>query len=92
MGERQQIGRRGGLTSYGDAGFSTFMRRSFAKGMGYSDEDLRRPVIGICNTFDRVCNVFREQALFPFSIPLIIACERSDLVASSRTVIFDASR
>jgi dihydroxy-acid dehydratase len=57
MGERR-VGRRSGLTSYGDEGFSTFMRRSFAKGMGYTDEDLRRPVIGICNSWSELnhCN------------------------------------
>ena len=37
----------GRLTWYGDAGFSTFMRRAFAKGMGYTDEDIDRPIIGI---------------------------------------------
>jgi dihydroxy-acid dehydratase len=46
------------LTSYGDEGFSTFMRRAFAKGMGYTDEDLQRPVIGICNSWSELnhCN------------------------------------
>jgi dihydroxy-acid dehydratase len=46
------------LTSYGDEGFSTFMRRAFSKGMGYTDEDLRRPVIGICNSWSELnhCN------------------------------------
>ena len=39
-----------GLTHYGDAGFSRFLRRSFAKAMGYSDADLDRPVVGIANT------------------------------------------
>jgi dihydroxy-acid dehydratase len=43
-------GMRGGLTLYGDAGFSLFLRKSFAKAMGYSDTDLERPVIGIANT------------------------------------------
>jgi dihydroxy-acid dehydratase len=57
MAERR-VGRRSGLTSYGDEGFSTFMRRAFAKGMGYTDEDLRRPVIGICNSWSELnhCN------------------------------------
>ncbi len=55
---RPSVGRRGDLTSYGDTGFSTFMRRAFAKGMGFSDEDLRRPVIGICNSWSELnhCN------------------------------------
>jgi dihydroxy-acid dehydratase len=43
-------GLRGGLTHYGDAGFSWFLRKSFAKSMGLSDEALDRPVIGIAST------------------------------------------
>ena len=39
-----------GLTSYGDAGFSRFLRRAFIKGMGYSEESLSAPVIGIVDT------------------------------------------
>jgi len=50
----RQVGRRRGLTSYGDEGFSAFMRRAFAKGMGYTDEDIRRPVIGICNSWSEL--------------------------------------
>src|SRR4051812_37467487 len=33
-----------GLTNYGDAGFSLYLRRSFAKSMGYSTEMLGRKV------------------------------------------------
>ncbi|MEO1492760.1 MAG: dihydroxy-acid dehydratase [Pseudomonadota bacterium] len=39
-----------GLTSYGDAGFSRFLRRAFIKGMGYSEDALSRPIIGIADT------------------------------------------
>jgi dihydroxy-acid dehydratase len=39
-----------GLTSYGDTGFSLFLRKAFIKGAGYTDEALNRPVIGIVNT------------------------------------------
>src|ERR1700730_18519503 len=35
-----------GLTGYGDPGFASYLRRSFAKSMGYSSEMLRRPSIG----------------------------------------------
>ncbi|WP_127579347.1 IlvD/Edd family dehydratase [Paenibacillus koleovorans] len=31
-----------------------FVRRSFTKSMGYTDEDLKKPVIGICNTFSEL--------------------------------------
>src|SRR5438445_756183 len=43
-------GLRKGLTSYGDAGFSLFLRKAFIKAMGYSDDALSRPIVGITNT------------------------------------------
>ena len=39
-----------GLTSYGDAGFSLFLRKAFIKGAGYTDSALDRPIVGIANT------------------------------------------
>jgi dihydroxy-acid dehydratase len=39
-----------GLTSYGDRGFSLFLRKAFIKGAGYTDDALSRPVVGIANT------------------------------------------
>ncbi len=39
-----------GLTNYGDAGFSLFLRKAFIKGAGFTDDALARPVIGIANT------------------------------------------
>ena len=45
-----QAGMRKGLTSYGDAGFSLFLRKAFIKGAGYTDAALDRPVIGITDT------------------------------------------
>ena len=39
-----------GLTSYGDRGFSLFLRKAFIKGAGYTDDALSRPVVGIINT------------------------------------------
>jgi dihydroxy-acid dehydratase len=39
-----------GLTSYGDDGFSLFLRKAFIKAMGYSDDALSRPIVGITNT------------------------------------------
>ena len=44
-------GLRKGLTSYGDAGFSLFLRKVFIKAMGYSDDALSRPIVGITNTY-----------------------------------------
>jgi dihydroxy-acid dehydratase len=43
-------GMRKGLTNYGDAGFSLFLRKAFIKGAGYTDAALDRPVIGITDT------------------------------------------
>src|ERR1700678_3110538 len=51
-GERDTIrGRRKGLTSYGDADFSLFLRKAFIKAAGYSDDALDRPIVGVTNTF-----------------------------------------
>ncbi|EAW08004.1 putative dihydroxy-acid dehydratase [Aspergillus clavatus NRRL 1] len=44
-------GLRQGLTSYGDAHFSLFLRKVFIKALGYSEDALSRPIIGIINTF-----------------------------------------
>ena len=46
-----KLGMRRALTSYGDEAFSLFLRKAFIKAMGYSDDALARPVIGITNTF-----------------------------------------
>ncbi|OJI83265.1 hypothetical protein ASPTUDRAFT_174147 [Aspergillus tubingensis CBS 134.48] len=43
-------GLRQGLTSYGDAHFSLFLRKVFIKALGYSEDALSRPIIGIINT------------------------------------------
>ena len=44
-------GLRKGLTNYGDAAFSLFHRKVFIKAMGYSDDALDRPIVGITNTY-----------------------------------------
>jgi len=44
-------GLRKGLTNYGDADFSLFLRRAFIKAMGFTDDALDRPIIGITDTF-----------------------------------------
>ena len=43
-------GLRKGLTSYGDPGFSLFLRKALIKSMGYSDDALDRPIVGVTNT------------------------------------------
>lgn len=44
-------GLRRGLTSYGDIEFSAFLRKAFIMAMGYSEDALARPVVGITNTY-----------------------------------------
>ena len=49
-----------GLTHYGDAGFARYLRRSFAKSMGYSAEALDRPVVGIAYPHSGYSNCHRH--------------------------------
>jgi dihydroxy-acid dehydratase len=46
--------KRENLTSYGDAGFSRFIRMAFARHTGLGPEDFEKPVIGICDTTSEV--------------------------------------
>ena len=46
-GKEAPKGMRKALTSYGDEGFSLFLRKAFLKGAGYTDDALDRPIIGI---------------------------------------------
>src|SRR6195952_6070968 len=48
--DQDKAGMKKGLTSYGDSGFSLFLRKAFIKGAGFTDSALDRPVIGIANT------------------------------------------
>ena len=50
MDDKKDKGLEKGLTSYGDRGFSLFLRKAFIKGAGYTDDALARPVVGIVNT------------------------------------------
>src|SRR5512139_1701309 len=50
-GAQKATGLRQGLATYGDAGFSLFLRKAFIKAGGYSDDALDRPIVGITNTF-----------------------------------------
>ena len=45
-------GMRKGLTTYGDDAFSLFLRKAFIKAMGYSDDALERPIVGIADTYN----------------------------------------
>ena len=48
-----------GRTNYGDHDFSRFLRRSFARSMGSSNELLARPIVGIAMTPSGISNCHR---------------------------------
>ena len=58
-GDNPPRGLRRGLTHYGDSGFAWFLRRSFAASMGYTDNALERPVVGIADTASGFNNCHR---------------------------------
>lgn len=49
MTETPGTGAMRGITSYGDAGFSRFLRGAFLAGAGFDGQDLSRPLIGIAD-------------------------------------------
>ncbi|MFI4947626.1 MAG: dihydroxy-acid dehydratase [Alphaproteobacteria bacterium] len=71
-----------GLTNYGDPDFALYLRRSFARSMGYSTELLARPVIGIADTRSGFNNCHRH---FP---ELIDAVKRGVLAAGGLPLVF----
>jgi dihydroxy-acid dehydratase len=71
-----------GLTNYGDPAFSLYLRRSFAKSMGYSGEMLARPVVGIADSRSGFNNCHRH---FP---ELIEAVKRGVLAAGALPLEF----
>ena len=71
-----------GLTNYGDAGFSLYLRRSFAKSMGYSGDALERPIVGIADSRSGFNNCHRH---FP---ELIEAVKRGVLAAGGLPIDF----
>ncbi len=60
MTDQEPKGFARGLTNYGDPDFAIYLRRSFAKSMGYSDAMLERPVVGIAYTPSAFNNCHRH--------------------------------
>ncbi len=71
-----------GLTHYGDADFSLYLRRSFMQAMGYSRELLAQPIVGIIDTGSDLNNCHRH---FP---ELIDAVKRGVLAAGGLPMAF----
>ena len=82
MPDAKKRGLAKGLTNYGDPAFSLYLRRSFAKSMGYSGEMLARPVVGIADSRSGFNNCHRH---FP---ELIEAVKRGVLAAGGLPIEF----
>ncbi|MDO8533230.1 MAG: dihydroxy-acid dehydratase, partial [Xanthobacteraceae bacterium] len=76
------VGLEHGLTNYGDRDFSLYLRRSFARSMGYSAEMLAKPVVGIAYTPSGFNNCHRH---FP---ELLEAVKRGVLAAGGLPIEF----
>ena len=71
-----------GLTNYGDPDFALYLRRSFAKSMGYSAKMLAKPVVGIAHSASGFNNCHRH---FP---ELIEAVKRGVLASGGLPIEF----
>src|SRR5438128_6713285 len=71
-----------GLTNYGDRDFALYLRRSFARSMGYSTAALARPIIGIADSASGFNNCHRH---FP---ELLEAVRRGVLAAGGLPIDF----
>ncbi len=82
MSDDKKSGLKKGLTSYGDPGFSLFLRKAFIKAMGYSDDALTRPIVGITNTYSdyNPCHGNVPQ--------LIEAAKRGVMLAGAMPMVF----
>jgi dihydroxy-acid dehydratase len=71
-----------GLTNYGDAGFAAYLRRSFIKSMGYTNEALAKPVVGIASTGSGFNNCHRAMP------ELVEAVKRGVMMAGGLPIEF----
>jgi dihydroxy-acid dehydratase len=69
-------------TSYGDAGFSRFLRRAFVASTGADDETLERPIIGVVDTTSDYVTCHREMP------QLIEALKRGITEAGGTPMVF----
>jgi len=71
-----------GLTNYGDRDFALYLRRSFARSMGYSTAALARPIVGIADSQSGFNNCHRHLP------ELIEAVRRGVLAAGGLPITF----
>src|SRR5215212_832277 len=82
MNDSHPGGLANGLTNYGDPDFALYLRRSFARSMGYSTDMLARPVVGIATSGSGFNNCHR---LMP---ELVDAVKRGVLAAGGLPLDF----
>jgi dihydroxy-acid dehydratase len=76
------LGLRGKTSNYGDRDFALYLRKTFAKSMGYSQAMLDRPVVGIADTGSDYNNCHRTAP------ELIEAVKRGVLAAGGLPLAF----
>lgn len=80
--EPAAVGVDRGLTTYGDPGFSRFLRRAFLASAGFDQDDLSRPVIGIADTSSDYTTCHRQMP------ELVAAVRRGVLEAGGLPMAF----
>lgn len=68
------------LTSYGDPGFSGFIRKAFNRHLGFDQSEFNKPLVGICNTeseinrchahFGPIVDAIKKGVLMAGGIPM----------------------
>lgn len=71
-----------GLTTYGDAGFSRYLRRAFLASAGFDSDDLDRPVVGIADTSSEYTTCHRQMP------ELVAAVRRGVLESGGLPLVF----
>ncbi|PYM52054.1 MAG: dihydroxy-acid dehydratase, partial [Candidatus Rokuibacteriota bacterium] len=71
-----------GLTNYGDRDFALYLRRSFARSMGYSSASLAKPIVGIADSGSGFNNCHRQLP------ELIESVKRGVLAAGGLPITF----
>src|SRR2546427_6394336 len=74
-----------GLTNYGDRDFALYLRRSFARSMGYSSASLAKPIVGIADSGSGFNNCHRQLP------ELIESVKRGVLAAGGLPITFPTS-
>ncbi|WP_250536661.1 IlvD/Edd family dehydratase [Caballeronia sp. AZ10_KS36] len=82
MPEKKTEGLSRGLTNYGDRGFALYLRRSFARSMGYTSNMLTKPIVGIASSGSGFNNCHRGMP------ELVEAVKRGVLAAGGLPIDF----